>query len=62
MADAFSAIVGMALMIAFLLAIAMKLAETSLWIVFIVTIVLMIVAFWQDVFAPLFRGSRRNGG
>ena len=61
MADAISAIVGMALMIAFLLAIAIKLAETSLWIVCIAAMVLMAVAFWQDAFAPLFRGTRRNG-
>lgn len=61
MADAISAIVGMALMIAFLLAIAIKLAETSLWIVCISAIVLMVAAFWRDAFAPLIRGTRRNG-
>lgn len=61
MADALSAIIGMALMIAFLSAIAGKLAETPLWIVSILAIVLMAIAFWQDAFAPLFRGSRRNG-
>lgn len=61
MADAVSAIIGMALMIAFLSAIAVKLAETPLWIVSISAIVLMAVAFWQDAFAPLIRRSRRNG-
>ena len=61
MADALSAIIGMAMMIAFLSAIASKLGETPLWIVAILTIVMMIFAFWQDAFAPLFRRSRRNG-
>jgi len=60
MADAVSAIIGMALMIAFLSAIAGKLAELPLWIVVIFAIVLMFVAFWQDAFAPLFRRSPRN--
>ncbi|MCL4766498.1 MAG: hypothetical protein KJZ80_09725 [Hyphomicrobiaceae bacterium] len=61
MADAISAIVGMALMVAFLSAIAVKLAETPLWIVSILGIVLMAIAFWQDAFVPLFRRHRGNG-
>ena len=61
MADAISAIIGMALMIAFISAIAVKLAEVPLWIVAIIAFVLMAIAFWQDAFAPLFRNGRRNG-
>ena len=61
MADAISAVVGIVLMIAFLSAIAAKLGEISLWVVCLFAIVLMIVAFWQDAFAPLFRRSGRNG-
>lgn len=61
MADAISAIVGMALMIAFVVAIVGKVGETPLWIVSILAFVLMLVAFWQDAFAPLLRRSRNNG-
>lgn len=62
MVDAICAIIGMALMIAFLSAIAIKLAELSLWIVVISAVVLMFIAFWQDAFAPLLRRSSRNEG
>ena len=61
MADAISAIVGTVLMIAFVVAIVGKVGETPLWIVSILAFVLMIVAFWQDAFAPLLRRSRNNG-
>jgi len=60
MADAVAAVIGSVLMIAFLSAIASKLAETSLWVVCLLAIGLMIWAFWKDEFAPLFRHSRRN--
>ena len=60
MADAVCAMIGMVLMIGFLSAIAGKLGETSLWIVSIIGIVLMAIAFWQDAFAPLLRRPRRN--
>ncbi len=58
MVDAICAVIGMALMIAFLSAIAVKLGELPLWIVSIFAIVLMAIAFWHDAFAPLFRRSR----
>lgn len=61
MADAISAVVGMALMIAFLAAMVLKLNELPLWIVALGGILLMIVAFWQDAFAPLIRRGSRNG-
>lgn len=61
MADAISAVIGIALMVAFLSAIAVKLGELSLWLVCLLAIVLMLAAFWQDAFAPLLRRSRRNG-
>lgn len=60
MVDAISGIIGMALMIAFLSAIALKLAELPLWVVSLFAIALMAVAFWQDSFAPLFRRSRES--
>jgi len=61
MADAIAAIIGMALMIAFVVAIVGKVGEVPLWVVSILAFVLMAVAFWQDAFAPLFRRSRNNG-
>lgn len=61
MADAVSAVIGMALMIAFVVAIVGKVGEVPLWIVSILAFVLMAFAFWQDAFQPLLRRSRRNG-
>lgn len=55
MADAISGIIGMALMIAFVVAIVGKVGELPLWIVSIGTFVLMAIAFWQDAFGPLLR-------
>lgn len=60
MADAVSAVIGMALMIAFVVAIVSKVGEVPLWIVSILAFVLMAFAFWQDAFQPLLRRSRRN--
>jgi hypothetical protein len=60
MADAVSAIIASVLMIAFVSAIAAKLGETALWVVSLLAIGLMLVAFWQDAFVPLFRRSRRD--
>jgi len=63
MADAVSAIIGMALMIAFIVAIVGKVGETPLWVASVVTFALMAFAFWQDAFAPLLRrlSNGRNG-
>lgn len=61
MADAISAIIGMGLMIAFVVAIVERVGEVPLWVVSIATFVLMFVAFWQDAFMPLVRRARGNG-
>ncbi|HEX7072428.1 MAG TPA: hypothetical protein VF226_00145 [Hyphomicrobiaceae bacterium] len=58
MADAVSAIIGMVLMIGFVVAIVVTVAEIPLWIVSILAFILMAIAFWQDAFAPLLRGPR----
>lgn len=60
MADAVAAVIGMILMIGFVSAIAGKLGDVPLWIVTLSAIALMVIAFWQDAFAPLFRRTRRD--
>ena len=60
MTDAISAIIGIVLMAGFVGAIANKLGEVSLWIICLIAVAMMIFAFWQDAFAPLFRRSRQD--
>jgi hypothetical protein len=61
MSDALTAIIGSVLLIAFLMLIAVKLAELPVWIAFIVGILLMLWGFWKDAFQPLFRRRPNNG-
>jgi len=60
MADAVGAIIGIVLMVGFISAIAGKLGDIPLWIVSLIAIAMMLWAFWQDAFAPLFRRTRRD--
>jgi uncharacterized membrane protein YecN with MAPEG domain len=53
MSDAVTGFIGAALMIAFLLLIAVKLNELALWIVFVIGIVLMAWAYWTDALGPV---------
>ena len=54
MADAVTGLLGAVLMIVFLVLIASKLNEVALWITCISGLVLMLWAFWEDDFRPLF--------
>ena len=53
MADAVTALIGAIIMIGYMLLIAAKLAAPPLWIVIIVGLVLMVVAFWYDDWKPV---------
>ncbi len=53
MSDAVTGFIGATLMITFLLLIAVKLNESSLWIVVLVGIVLMAWAYWTDALGPV---------
>ena len=55
MADALTAVVGLVLMIAFLWILAGTLNELPLSIACVIGVALMLRAFWNDAFAPLFR-------
>lgn len=60
MSDAVTGFIGAALMITFLLLIAVKLNELPLWIVVLVGIVLMAWAFWTDALAPVLGRESRS--
>jgi hypothetical protein len=55
MADAVTAIIGIAIMVTFLGVIVGTLSELPLTIVSIVAVALMLWGFWKDTFAPLLR-------
>jgi hypothetical protein len=59
MSDALTGFLGAALMIAFLVLIAIKLNELALWIVVVIGIALMLWAYWTDALGPILgRGFR----
>jgi hypothetical protein len=55
MADAVTALIGAIIMIGYMILIAAKLAALPLWIVTVVGLALMLMAFWIDDWRPLFR-------
>lgn len=58
MQDAITAVVGAVIMAGYILLIAAKLAAPPLWIVSLIGLALMLVAFWQDDWRPLFKRDR----
>jgi putative flippase GtrA len=60
MSDAVTGFIGAALMIAFLLLIAVKLNELALWAAFVIGIVLMVWAYWTDALGPVLGRERRS--
>jgi cobalamin synthase len=62
MADFVTGLLGLALMITYILLMAVKLNELALWIVCIVGIALAICAFWVDAGASLLRGKPPQNG
>lgn len=62
MADFVTGLIGVVLMLAYILFIAVKLNELALWLVCLVGFALMLWAFWTDAGAPLLgRGPREDG-
>ena len=59
MANAIASLLGGALMVVFLLLIAVKLNQVALWSVILFSLGLMTWAIWSDAIAPLLK---RNGG
>ena len=59
MANAIASLLGGALMVVFLLLIAVKLNQVALWSVILFSLGLMAWAIWGDAIAPLLK---RNGG
>lgn len=55
MADAISAIIGAIIMIGYIVLIAVKLAAPPLWACALIGLALMLWAFWQDAWKPLFK-------
>ncbi len=55
MADAISAIIGAIIMIGYIVLIAVKLAAPPLWVCALIGLALMLWAFWQDAWKPLFQ-------
>lgn len=58
MQDAITAVVGAVIMAGYILLIAAKLAAPPLWIVSLIGLALMLMAFWQDDWRPLFKRDR----
>jgi hypothetical protein len=58
MSDIVTGLIGMGLMFAFLLAIAIKLNEFPLWVVFAIGVAGMIGGFLSDAVFPLLRRPR----
>jgi CDP-diglyceride synthetase len=59
MADAITAAIGAVIMIGYIWLIADKLNELPLWIACIAGVVLMIVSFWEDAWAPIFKRNSK---
>lgn len=55
MADAITALIGAIIMIGYMVLIAGKLAALPLWIVTIIGLALMLWAFWEDDWRPIFK-------
>jgi hypothetical protein len=60
MSDAIAALIGVGLMLAYLLMIAVKLDEAPVWIAFGIGIALMLWATLADSILPVFRRSNSN--
>jgi hypothetical protein len=58
MADAVTAIIGAIIMIGYIFMIATKLAAAPLWIACLIGLAMMLYAFWQDDWRPLFSRQR----
>ena len=59
MADAVTAAIGAIIMIGYMLLIAAKLAALPLWICVLTGLALMLLAFWQDDWQPLFGRTKQ---
>lgn len=55
MADAVTAAIGAIIMIGYILLIAAKLAAPPFWIVTLISLALMLWAFWQDDWLPVIK-------
>jgi hypothetical protein len=62
MADFVTGLIGVVLMLAYILFIAVKLNELALWLVCLVGFALMLWAFWTDACAPLLGRAPREDG
>lgn len=62
MADFVTGLLGIALMITYILLMAVKLNELALWVVCLTGIVLAVCAFWVDAGAPLLQGKPPQNG
>ena len=60
MANAITALIGAVIMSGYILLIANKLAAPPLWICSLIGLALMIWAFWQDDWKPLFRRDKQD--
>jgi hypothetical protein len=59
MEDAVAALIGAIIMVGYMLLIAAKLAAFPLWICTLVGLALMLFAFWQDDWLPIFKRTER---
>jgi hypothetical protein len=59
MADAFTAFIGAIIMIGYIVLIAAKLAAPPLWICSLIGLALMLWAFWDDDWKPLFTREKK---